>query len=84
LLTKVYRSFIPILKAIGFLTDDGIPTSRYLGYRDHSACRSIMGEALKESYSDIFLIKEKPSQSDRSLIEGKFNSKCATEAPITF
>jgi hypothetical protein len=33
-----------------------------------------MAEALKEAYSDIFLIKAKPSSSDRKAIEGKFKS----------
>jgi hypothetical protein len=72
--SKNHRAFIPVLKAIGFLTADGTPTQRYLEYRNHSASKVIMGDALKESYSDIFLIKEKPSQSDKSLIEGKFKS----------
>lgn len=69
-----HRAFIPVLKALGFLTADGSPTQRYLEYRNHSASKSIMGEAIKEAYSDIFLIKEKPSNSDKSLIEGKFKS----------
>jgi hypothetical protein len=33
-----------------------------------------MGEALKEAYSDIFLIKAKPATADKALIEGKFKS----------
>lgn len=72
--SKNHRAFIPLLKALGFLTADGSPTLRYLEYRNHSASKAIMGEAIKESYSDIFLIKEKPSSSDKSLIEGKFKS----------
>lgn len=33
-----------------------------------------MAEALKEAYGDIFLIKAKPSASDKKAIEGKFKS----------
>ncbi|KAA3615248.1 MAG: hypothetical protein D8M58_22210 [Calditrichaeota bacterium] len=33
-----------------------------------------MGEALKEAYSDIFLIKEHPTSSDYKAVEGKFKS----------
>ena len=33
-----------------------------------------MAEALKEAYSDLFTIKEKPTDADRELIEGKFRS----------
>jgi hypothetical protein len=68
------RAFIPLLKAIGFLTADGKPTPRYLDYRDHSRSKQVMGEALKEAYQDIFLIKEHPTASDRTAIEGKFKS----------
>lgn len=69
-----HRAFLPILKALGFLTADGSPTPRYHEYRNHSASKAIMGEAIKEAYSDIFLIKSKPTTSDKALIEGKFKS----------
>lgn len=69
-----HRAYIPILKALGFLTPDGKPTQRYKDYRDHSQSRRVMGDALKEAYSDIFLIKEKPSTNDHAAVEGKFKS----------
>jgi hypothetical protein len=69
-----HRAFIPILKSLGFLTADGAPTRRYHDYRSHSASKQIMGDAIKETYSDIFLIKEKPTTADRALVEGKFKS----------
>lgn len=33
-----------------------------------------MGEALKDAYHDLFLIKAHPTTSDRKAIEGKFKS----------
>jgi Family of unknown function (DUF5343) len=68
------RAFIPLLKAIGFLTADGKPTQRYHDYRDHSRSKHVMAEALRDAYADLFLIKEHPANSDRSAIEGKFKS----------
>ncbi|HEU4507340.1 MAG TPA: DUF5343 domain-containing protein [Pyrinomonadaceae bacterium] len=68
------RSFIPLLKALGFLTDDGRPTQRYNDYRDHSRSKQVMGQAVREAYGDIFLIKENPTSADRAAIEGKFKS----------
>ena len=68
------RAFIPLLKALGFLTPDGKPTQRYNDYRDHSKSKHVMGEAIKEAYSDIFLIKEFPTSADHSSVEGKFKS----------
>jgi hypothetical protein len=68
------RAFIPLLKALGFLTSDGKPTKRYHDYRDHSRSKAVMAEALKEAYGDLFLIKAKPTGADRTAIEGKFKS----------
>lgn len=69
-----HRAFIPILKALGFLSPSGVPTGRYHSYRDKSQARQIMGEAIREAYSDLFLIKSHPKESDKDLIEGKFKS----------
>ena len=68
------RQFIPLLKALGFLSPDGKPTSRYHDYRDHSRSNHVMGEALREAYGDIFLIKATPSNADKKAIQGKFKS----------
>lgn len=68
------RNFIPLLKSLGFLSQDGKPTHRYLDYRDHSKSRKVMGDGIREAYSDIFLIKAKPSDADREAIKGKFKS----------
>ncbi|WP_195949863.1 DUF5343 domain-containing protein [Ciceribacter sp. T2.26MG-112.2] len=68
------RAYIPLLKALGFLSPDGKPTSRYHAYRDHSRSSKVMAEALRDAYADIFLIKETPSNSDRAAIVGKFKS----------
>ena len=69
-----HKAFIPILKAISFLSEDGSPTTRYHAYRDHSQSRQILGEALKEAYQELFLIKSHPTENDKALIEGKFKS----------
>jgi Family of unknown function (DUF5343) len=68
------RAFIQLLKALGFLTADGKPTQRYNDYRDHSRSKHVLGQAIREAYSEIFLIKEHPTPSDRSSVEGKFKS----------
>ncbi len=68
------RAFIPMLKELGFLSPDGKPTSRYHEYRDHSRSKVVMAQALREAYSDLFLIKEHPSDSDKAAVQGKFKS----------
>lgn len=68
-----FRAVIPMLKALGFLSADGTPTTRYHDYRGGTP-RQVMAEAIKEAYSDLFTIKAKPTTADRELIEGKFKS----------
>jgi hypothetical protein len=69
-----FRAVIPLLKQLGFLSPDGSPTSRYHEYRNTARSRRVMGEALREAYSDLFLIRANPTDADRPLIEGKFKS----------
>lgn len=69
-----YRAVIPLLKALGFLSADGVPTSRYHEYRNTAQAKRIMSDAIREAYSDLFTIKAKPTSADRTLIEGKFKS----------
>ncbi|MDO8438010.1 MAG: DUF5343 domain-containing protein [Nitrosomonadaceae bacterium] len=69
-----YRAVIPLLKAIGFLSADGLPTSRYHEYRNTAHSKRVMAEAIRDAYGDLFTIKSKPTTSDRQLIEGKFKS----------
>ncbi len=65
---------IPLLKDLGFLSSDGSPTQRYHAYRDRSNSKIILGEAIHEAYGDLFHINEKPTESDRTALEGKFKS----------
>lgn len=69
-----HRAFIPLLKTLGFLSADGVPTGRYHEYRDASQSRRVLGEGVREAYADLFLIRAQPSEADRPLIEGKFKS----------
>jgi Family of unknown function (DUF5343) len=69
-----YRAVIPLLKAIGFLSPDGTPTSRYHEYRNTARSKTVMAEAVREAYGDLFTIRAIPTTGDRPLIEGKFKS----------
>ena len=68
------RAVIGMLKDLGFLSADGTPTSRYHEYRDPSRSKQVMGEALRDAYSELFHISAKPGAANRSAIQGKFKS----------
>jgi hypothetical protein len=63
-----------LLKDLGFLSDDGTPKDRYMEYRDRSKSKVVLGQALKETYEDLFHVNERPTEADRPAIEGKFKS----------
>lgn len=69
------QPILPLLKELGFLSDDGTPTQRYHDYRDKSRSKAVMASALRESYEEIFHINERPTESDRPSIAGKFKSE---------
>lgn len=69
-----YRILIPLLKELGFLTSDGLPTERYKAYLDSSRSKKVLGEAVQENYSDIFTITKNPTKADFEKISGKFKS----------
>lgn len=69
-----YRVLIPLLKDLDFLAAEGVPTQRYRDYLDSSRSRRVLGEAVRQTYSDIFTITKNPSKSDREKIAGKFKS----------
>jgi hypothetical protein len=59
------RPIIPLLKRIGFLTDDGAPTELYRQFRNESTRGRAMAEALRKGYSEIFSINEYAHELER-------------------
>lgn len=59
------RPIIPLLKRIGFLTDDGVPTDLYRQFRNESTRGHAMASALRRGYSDVFAINEYAHELDR-------------------
>ena len=83
-------SVIPVLKDLGFLSADGNPLQRYHDYRDKSRSKAVLADALRDAYEDLFHISEKPKETDKEAIEGKFKSvhntsdRVASEQTKTF
>jgi len=69
-----YRAVIPLLKALGLLDADGKPTPAYHEYRNEALSRRVMAEAVRRAYGDIFVLKAKPTERDRAIVQGKFKS----------
>lgn len=48
------RAYIPLLKHLGFLDPNGIPTDHYKDYREETKSEIIMAERIRETYNEIF------------------------------
>ncbi|MGH7986141.1 MAG: DUF5343 domain-containing protein [Candidatus Binataceae bacterium] len=53
-----YRAMIPLLKRLGFIDQDNVPTQAYKDFRDPSLWRQVMAERLRDAYQILFSAHE--------------------------
>ena len=75
------RVIISVLKGLGFLTEAGVPTSRYVQYLDEAQSGLILREAIEEAYSDLFKIRR--DAQNYSLPEVRNKIKTLTEGKLS-
>lgn len=86
------RLIINVLKSLGFLADDGRPTQRYYDYLDQTRSQSIMTQAIKEAYADLFQVNKlayKMSKTDvvnkfKTLSQGQYSESVLDKMAMTF
>lgn len=86
------RAVINVLKALGFLDDSGVPTTRYHRYLDQTQSALVLAEGLREAYEDLFRLNRNAqgmSTSDvknkmKTLSEGQFTDRVLTQMAGTF
>ena len=52
------RTLVGILKDLGFLDADAVPTKRYFEFLDRSQSRKVLAAAIRETYADLFAVKK--------------------------
>lgn len=50
------RAFIPLMKKLGFLNDNGNPTTLYDNLKDKTVAAKFLAKQIKELYSELFAI----------------------------
>lgn len=53
-MSKNDRYLISILKFIGFLDTNGVPTEKWRAYRNREAAPGVIAQAIRTAYSDLF------------------------------
>src|SRR5258706_11336283 len=64
------RTIISILKELGFLDDNNVPTKRYYEYLDKNIAPKVLADGIKEMYSDLFAIKK---DANKMTVDEVFN-----------
>jgi hypothetical protein len=80
------------LKALGFLDDSGVPTSRYHRYLDQTQSALVLAEGIRGAYEDLFRINRNAhemTQADvknkmKTLSEGAYTERVLTQMAGTF
>jgi hypothetical protein len=52
------RLLIGLLKDLGFLDADAVPTKRYYEFLDRSQSQKVLAAAIREAYSDLFAVNK--------------------------
>jgi hypothetical protein len=86
------RAIINVLKALGFLDDSGVPTSRYHRYLDQTQSALVLAEGIREAYEDLFRVNRKAHEMSpqdvknkmKTLSEGAFTDRVLTQMAGTF
>lgn len=67
--TSSANAMIPLLKKLGFLTQDGIPTESYKKYRHSIHGPSTLAAAIREAYKELFMANEYAYKLSRGEVE---------------
>lgn len=68
------RLVINVFKALGFLSDTGVPNTRYHQYLDRSQSKRVLAEGVREAYSDLFQINTQANGMTAADVKNKMKT----------
>jgi Family of unknown function (DUF5343) len=68
------RLFIGILKDLGFLNADGVPQQRYYDFMDRTRARSVLADAIREGFGDLFAVNTKANELSAEEVKNKLRT----------
>lgn len=69
------RAIMGVLKGIGFLDQQSVPTELYRRYRDRTQSKVVLAEAMRDAYSDLFLAHQRANELSADKLKGFFAAK---------
>lgn len=76
------RAFINVLKGLGFLDQNAVPTSSYHEYRDKSRAKHILARQMRTAYQGLFLTDENAQDLDDTTLKGRLASLTGKEESV--
>ncbi len=78
------KAIISLLKGLGLLTQDGVPTQDYKDFRHKVHGPAVLARAIKRAYKDLFLSNEFAYKLSRDDVEEKVRTRTgAKEGSVT-
>lgn len=68
------RLYIGLLKSLGFLDPNAVPTERYYIFLDQSQSKQVLAEAIKEAYGDLFAVYTKANELTTQEVKNKLRT----------
>ena len=65
------RAFINVLKGLGFLDANSVPTAAYKEYRDKSTGKAVLARQIRVAYKGLFSLDEKANDMTQEGAKGK-------------
>lgn len=86
------RLFISVLKALGFLDNNGVPQQRYFEFMDQSQAKRVVAHGITEAYEDLFnlrkdaqnLTNEEVRNKLKTLTQGQKGDRAIEQMASTF
>lgn len=68
------RTFINVLKDLGFIDADGVPKDRYYEFLDRSQSAKVVAEGVREAFSDLFAVNTKAHELSNEDVKNKLRT----------
>lgn len=68
------RLLISLIKSLEFLDSNGAPTEFYFRFLDDSQSKLVLGESIRKTYSELFMLNTKANELSPSEIKNKFKT----------
>ncbi len=72
--SKNDRSIITVLKFVGFLGDDGVPTEIWKDFRNRDKAGAVLAAAMRGAYSDLFNTYPDAHRKDNEALRNYFSA----------